>query len=175
MSKRLRFLLFFVVSMLLAGIAYPSLMRFYYRVEFEEYILAESRNQRISPHLVAAVIFVESRFRDGAVSEVGAQGLMQLMPETATEVSDKYGLGLVDVGDLRVPELNIRIGSAYLAELLRRFDDERDAIAAYNAGPSRVDEWRRARVETIPFPETKNFVEQVTKHRTRLQRLYPEW
>jgi soluble lytic murein transglycosylase-like protein len=102
----------------------------------------------VSPALVDAIAHVESRYRSDAVSRAGAQGVMQLMPGTARD------LGV----DARDPAANIRGGTAYLRQLLDRFDgDVVRTVAAYNAGPGAV-----ARAGGVPrFAETRAYVAAV--------------
>jgi soluble lytic murein transglycosylase len=96
---------------------------------------------------------------------------MQLMPATGRETATRAGLRINDQ-DLLRPEINIQLGSRYLAQLLNDFDGNRAlAAAAYNAGPNRVRQWLRqtsdnplpldAWIETIPFAETRNYVQNV--------------
>jgi len=98
-------------------------------------IVREARRHGLDPLLVAAVIEIESRFDPFAVSQAGAYGLMQLMPPTAEEMFP--GRKPFRVAHLFNPVLNIELGTAYMAQLLRRFDgDLQRALIAYNAGPS---------------------------------------
>lgn len=113
-------------------------------------ILAESRRLDLAPRLVLAVIRVESSFRNFAVSEVGALGLMQVMPSTAVEVADSIGVTWTGPQTLFDPEANVKIGIAYLRRLLDRYDDLAVALAAYNWGPSHVDSRLR---RGIPLPQ----------------------
>jgi soluble lytic murein transglycosylase len=100
-------------------------------------IVRESRRQGLDPVMVAAVIEIESRFDPFARSDVGACGLMQLMPPTAKELLSERDGRLVAARHLFNPVLNIELGTAYIARLLRRFDgDLHRALIAYNAGPS---------------------------------------
>ena len=101
-------------------------------------IVRESRRNGLDPALVAAVIHVESRFDPFAVSYVGARGLMQLMPPTASWLLEKDGAaGRLHPAQLFNPELNIALGTSYLARLMDRFEgDLVRALIAYNAGPS---------------------------------------
>jgi len=99
-------------------------------------IVRESRRQGLDPLMVAAVIEIESRFDPFAVSPAGACGLMQLMPPTAKELFTGRKASL-KTAHLFNPVLNIELGTAYVAQLLRRFDgDLQRALIAYNAGPS---------------------------------------
>jgi soluble lytic murein transglycosylase len=100
-------------------------------------IVRESRRHGLDPVMVAAVIEIESRFDPFARSDVGACGLMQLMPPTAKELLAERDARLVAPRHLFNPVLNIELGTAYIARLLQRFDgDLQRALIAYNAGPS---------------------------------------
>ena len=115
---------------------------------FDELIARTARSFRVDPALVKAVVATESNFEITAVSRVGAQGLMQLMPETARE------MGVLAPFK---PSENLRGGVRYLREMLDRYGDTRLALAAYNAGPEAVD-----RHDGIPpYPETRAYVAQV--------------
>jgi soluble lytic murein transglycosylase-like protein len=104
----------------------------------------------VRPDLVRAVIQVESAFNPAAVSPKGAMGLMQLMPATA----EMFG-----VGNPFNPDENVRAGVAYLRRLLDRYDnDERLALAAYNAGPGAVDRYGQT---VPPFRETLRYVSTI--------------
>jgi soluble lytic murein transglycosylase len=124
---------------------------------------------------------VESRFRD-QTSVAGAKGLMQILPSTADYIAHKSGGTAFVQGDLATPQINISYGSWYLRYLLQHYDGkELLALAAYNAGEGKVDEWYReasARGEEfeaeshIPFPETRNYVTRVLDVRERYKREY---
>ena len=104
----------------------------------------------LSSHLIHAVILTESGYRPNAVSGVGAQGLMQLMPATSD------WLGVANPFDARE---NIRAGSRYLGKLVKRFGSVKLALAAYNAGPSAVKKYGRV----PPYRETRNYVRKVLR------------
>ena len=133
-----------------------------YPLRYEEIVTAHARNYDLDPALLAAVIYSESRFDADARSEAGAVGLMQLLPDTAKGIAIRTGGTKFVASDLLVPELNVRYGSWYLSNLLRRYGDERTALAAYHAGQGNVDEWRAAGVG-IQFPETRSYVEKVER------------
>ncbi len=117
-------------------------------VGYDGLILLTARQHGVSPALVKAVIAAESRFDTDAVSGKGAQGLMQLMPTTASKLG---------VADPFSADQNVRGGVRYLREMLDRYGDMGRALAAYNAGPSAVDHYRGI----PPYPETRAYVRRV--------------
>ena len=133
---------------------------------FERY----ARTRGVDVSLLYALARQESALYHRAQSPVGASGLMQLMPTTASHVAKKTGDNYAGRQQLIDPDMNIRLGSAYLKELLDNYNGNRVlAAAAYNAGPGRVRQWRRASagrdmdiwVENIPYRETRNYVQNV--------------
>ncbi|MDB4433332.1 lytic transglycosylase domain-containing protein [bacterium] len=118
------------------------------RWDFDGLIRLSAREHRLPPALVKAVIAAESNFEPTATSRRGAQGLMQLMPETARS------LGVEDPFE---PSENVRGGSRYLRRLMDRYGDLQRTLAAYNAGPSVVD--RHGGMP--PYRETRDYVQRV--------------
>lgn len=119
---------------------------------FAELIETVSLKHGIDPALVHAVVEAESNYRPGAKSQVGARGLMQVMPATGRE------LGVASAAMLFDPRANLEAGVKYLKWLLTRFDGNlTSAIAAYNAGPAAVARYRGV----PPFRETQNYVRRV--------------
>ena len=136
----------------------------------DDIIRQQARDKGLDPALIAAVIYEESRFRD-QTSHAGARGLMQITPETARFIArDSGGTEFVE-GDLASPQINIAYGAYYLRYLLERYDGRVPlAVAAYNAGETRVNEWiaesgGRLAVGEIPFPETRAYVANVVERR----------
>jgi soluble lytic murein transglycosylase len=115
---------------------------------FDALIVRKAREHRVEPALVKAVIAAESNFEPRAISRVGAQGLMQLMPKTGRK------LGLEEPFE---PVQNVEAGARYLRAMLDRYGDLRRALAAYNAGPTAVDRHRGV----PPYPETRAYVDRV--------------
>lgn len=154
----------------------PPIQRCLYPLHFQHDLVREARSNDLDPYLVAAVVYQESRFSPRAVSPVGAVGLMQLMPSTADEVARQHGLqGPLN---LSTPELNLRLGTSYLRNLLDLYQgDQVKALAAYNGGPSNVERWSGAdgclKIDEIGYPETKAFVSSVLAHREHYRDLYP--
>ena len=148
----------------------------------EDVIRQQARDKRLDPALIAAVIYEESRFTD-QTSHAGAKGLMQLLPGTAHFIARKSGGTAFELRDLATPQVNIAYGSWYLRYLLHHYDgDEAAAIAAYNAGLSRVDRWVARAGGTddfdvqhdVPFPETRDYVHGVLEHRALYREHYRE-
>ena len=109
-------------------------------------VVGEARRNALEPSLVMAVMHVESRYYNFAVSPVGAIGLMQVMPETGEELAARLGIHWVGPQTLFDPTTNVRLGVAYLRELSDRYGSLETALAAYNWGPGRID--RRLRLGT---------------------------
>jgi len=122
-----------------------------YIKEYEDVIRKAAEQFSIEVNLIKAIIKAESSFDPDAISESGAQGLMQLMPDTANDMK---------VNDPFDPEENIFGGTRYLSLLLQRFNqDKRLAIAAYNVGPTTVTRHNAV----PPIPQTRRFVEKVMR------------
>ncbi len=117
--------------------------------DIQSVVDAASKTHSVDADLIASVIRAESRFNPRALSPKGAQGLMQLMPGTASK------LGVADAFD---PNANVDGGTRYLRELLLRYDDDViKALAAYNAGPQRVDQYHGV----PPYRETRAYVASI--------------
>lgn len=135
--------------------------RLRYPLRYEAIVRIHARNYDLSPALLAAVIYSESKFDASARSQAGAVGLMQLLPETAKGIAVRTGGHRFVVSDLLDPEVNVRYGAWYLRHLLDRYDDDvPTALAAYHAGQGNVDAWR-SRGSGIEFPETRAYVARV--------------
>jgi hypothetical protein len=120
-------------------------------VPFASLISTSARAHGVAPELVASVIAVESNFNPNAVSWHSARGLMQLMPETAAR------FGVKQIFD---PRQNIEAGTRYLKELLLRYNGDLElTLAAYNAGPDRVEQYG----SIPPYRETRDYVRRVTE------------
>ncbi len=113
----------------------------------------------------------ESKFDANARSSAGAVGLMQLQPATAQGIAKYTGGSKFVLSDLDDPEINVRYGAWYLHHLMLKYDDERTALAAYNAGQDNVDRWRAAH-EGIQFSETREYVDRVERLKDIYRRAY---
>ena len=159
----------------------PALLRSKYKLAYEAEILASAEEFDLDPYLVCGVIFTESAFRPEARSNVGALGLMQLMPATGLEEAELLEIEGVTEDRLTEPALNIRLGCNYLRKLLDEFGTESVALAAYNAGPGRVRQWLKeygkkedGSILYIPYPETNKYVSRVQSAKGVYERLYPD-
>ena len=129
-----------------------------------------AREHSLDFWLLLAQVAQESTFQADVRSAANAYGLMQILPSTGRRYAPKLGIRGFSTARLTDPEVNVRIGTAYFADLLAMFDGgAAPALAAYNAGESRVSKWRSERpgltpdefVDDIPFPETQNYVKRI--------------
>jgi soluble lytic murein transglycosylase len=142
-----------------------------YPLAYEHVIVGHAENYDLDAALLAAVIYRESKFETDARSHAGAMGLMQLLPETAKGIALHTGGSKFRVEDLYDPEINVRYGAFYLRRLVRKYGDERLALAAYNAGQRNVDDWLAAD-KGIAFEETREYVDDVLELRDVYARAY---
>jgi len=147
----------------------------------EDIIRQQAADKDVDAALIAAVIYEESKFRD-QTSDAGARGLMQITPQTADYIAHKSGGIAFEQGDLASPQINIAYGAWYLRYLKEKYEDrELAAVAAYNAGEGRVDEWVSTAggldlfdAGDIAFPETREYVDGVMDHRDDYRRHYDD-
>jgi len=174
--KKWLFSIFILLILLAAALAAGVNMRFPVRYLH----IIEANAGDIDAEVILAVIMAESSFRPYAQSHAGAQGLMQLMPSTAAWVAGLMGKTDFDPETIWKPEVNIALGSYYLNWLRRRYNGDMSlAIAAYNAGQGRVNSWLAdpalssdgMTLDTIPFVETRNYVERVEFNRRMYERI----
>jgi soluble lytic murein transglycosylase len=150
-------------------------------------IRAAAERKGVDPYLVAALIRQESAFDAGAKSPAKAQGLMQLLPREARRYARKEKLPRWKPKNVYDPEINIRLGVAYLADTLHRFNGRLAlALASYNAGDDRVIAWTEEQsmagmaedpmefVESIPFTETREYVQILLRNLSYYKKIYPQ-
>jgi soluble lytic murein transglycosylase len=151
-----------------------TLEEFTLPLRHEDIIRQQAAQKGVPADLIAAVIYSESRFRD-QTSHAGARGLMQITPSTAQLIEKLSGGQTFKFEDLADPDINIRYGTFYLGYLIDKFGDNKvAALAAYNAGETNVIAWGGAnlRLNEIPFPETRGYVEDVIDKRDDYARHY---
>ncbi len=181
-KRQLSFIIVFVMVFFVLHLMYsPFWGKLLNPFDYREEILYYANRYDLDPYLVAAVIYVESKFNPEAVSPKGARGLMQLMPDTAGWAASQIGIDDYDDDMLFEPNYNIHFGTWYLATLLRQFDDNMAvALAAYNGGRTRVERWLKEGVwdgnientESIPISETQSYVEKVVRAHERYESFY---
>jgi len=156
-------------------------LRTVYPLPYWELIKKQADAHRLDPFLVAGLIHQESLFAPDALSSAGAMGLMQIMPSTGKNVAKRIGMKGFRSSWLKDPEVNIRIGTAYLASLMDRYGkDWHKILANYNAGPRPVAVWTARTpskdmdefVETINYRETRLYVKKVLFNGALYKKLY---
>lgn len=162
-------LIVFTVALLL----FKPIMKIAYPVKYIDLIEKYSDEYNLDKYMVMAVISTESKFDKDAVSHKNAKGLMQLREETALWCMEQFDIASKS-DDIHAPELNINLGCAYLRYLTDKFENTNTALAAYNAGEGNVSKWLEdskdeIKLNSIPFDETKKYVDTVNK-RTHVYR-----
>ncbi len=160
-----------------ASASIQSIPLAYWRILFPEpwwnTIQVEAAKNNLDPYLVASLIREESEFDPRAISYANAYGLMQLLPSVGRTVARQEGIAHFQTFQLLDPNMNIRLGTRYLRQMLDRFGGvEEYALAAYNAGDNRVAEWQAAGpysgidefIESIPFTQTREYVEAIRRN-----------
>jgi soluble lytic murein transglycosylase-like protein len=152
-------------------------LKMYYPLKYDDWIRSYAKKNGLDPFTVMGLIHQESYFNPKSKSSVGATGLMQLMPATGKELASRFHIA----PKLDNPETNIRLGTAHFKGLVSLFGSDYLAIASYNAGQGRVQQWRRAApskpmdefIESIPFRETRTYVKHVVMIASTYRRMYP--
>jgi soluble lytic murein transglycosylase len=160
----------------------PSeLLKVLFPVNYWPLIKRYSAERQLDPYMIAALIAQESTFTPDVKSSANAYGLMQLLPSTgrqyarSLQISRRFSIGM-----LTTAETNIKMGTAYFADLVRQFGGVHYALATYNAGPNRVARWISERpgidrdefIDDIPFPETQNYVKRIIGTAEDYRRVY---
>ncbi len=144
-------------------------------------LTADAAQNGLDPYLVASLIRQESEFNPSAVSRANAYGLMQLLPSVGKAQAKRVGLKRFSTGDLLQPSINLQLGTANLAQVLGRYGGQPEyALAAYNAGDSPVRRWMAENnykdiaefVESIPYSETRDYVQSILRNREMYRQLY---
>ena len=143
--------------------------RAYFPMKYLDIISENAEKYGLDTEFVCGLIRQESSFNIAAVSRKGASGLMQIMEPTAYWVAEEMGLQNFDYKNILNPEINIAMGCWYISWLIERFGNEETALLAYNAGAGRVNQWladnvietKKFSLNSVPYPETRNFVKKV--------------
>jgi soluble lytic murein transglycosylase len=147
--------------------------------QYQALIRQQAAAKHLDPALVAAVIYAETGY-DPRTSSAGAEGLMQIEPETAEFLAHKSGATTFHVSDLSTPAVNIAYGSYYLRYLLDEFGNSRVlALAAYNGGETNVHSWmsrlpsgQSFTISDIPFTQTRDYVTKVLRAQREYRHKY---
>lgn len=139
-----------------------------------------SEENALDPYLVASLIRQESEFNPNAISHANAWGLMQLLPGTGKKVAKEVKLKHFNANQLLSPSVNLQLGTRYFRSMVDKFGAFEYALAAYNAGDDRVKDWlsqgkyRDAQefVESIPFTETREYVQAILRNANVYRQLY---
>jgi soluble lytic murein transglycosylase len=162
----------------------PDLPRKYWEALFPKPYWSELKRSSaangLDPYLVASLIRQESEFNPNAVSRANAVGLMQLLPKTGKAVAKQVKLKRYDASQLYTPAVNLELGTRYFRGMVDKFGGFEYALAAYNAGSDRVDEWLaqgkyrdpQEFVESIPFTETREYVQAILRNASVYKQLY---
>lgn len=176
---------FFTLSILIISMLILTQMDWFWRLiyplKYEDIIISSAEEYQLDPSLVAAIVFVESKYMPSACSHRGAMGLMQIMPDTGIWIAEQLSILGFKKEMLFDPVINIMFGSWYLANLNQEFNNELIVIlAAYNAGRGNVKKWlendswdgSRNSIEELPFSETKNYIKQVLAVYDKYKKIY---
>ena len=145
-------------------------------------LVADAGSNGLDPYLVASLIRQESEFNAGAVSPANAYGLMQMLPSVGKSMAKKHGMKGFDARQLLNPSTNLELGTTNLKQVLDRFGGQAEyALAAYNAGDTPVRQWLASNdykdvpefVESIPYSETRQYVQAILRNREMYRALYP--
>ncbi len=149
-------------------------------LSYASVIRQQAAEKHLPPDLIAAVIYAETKF-DSRTSAAGAEGLMQILPQTAEYLARRSDGTTFQVSDLSTPQVNIAYGSYYLRYLLDEYGGNVTlALAAYNGGEANVDHWlaqahragHRLTIAGIPFPETRDYVVRVLNAQREYRQTY---
>jgi soluble lytic murein transglycosylase len=158
-----------------------EILRVLYPVNYWDLIVRYSTERDLDPYLIAALIAQESTFTADVRSSANAYGLMQLLPSTGRQYARALRLpARFSLSMLTTAESNIKMGTAYFADLVKQFGGAHYALATYNAGPNRVARWIAERpgiapdefIDNIPFPETQNYVKRILGTAEDYRRIY---
>lgn len=179
--KKLKWLIYLFIIIIIAYMVHPIILRRIFPIKFQEEIIKYSKVYNVDPYLIGAVIRIESNFNPYAISPKGAMGLMQIMPTTGSWAADKIGLDNFYIEKLYVSEVNIEIGSWYLKNLNKQFNEDIPLVlAAYNGGSGNVSNWLLDKrfskdgetLDHIPFLETRNYIKKVLSYYKLYKKIY---
>ena len=184
MKKLSKIIVFFAIALVLLYGTYIG-AKIVYPIKYAKTIYKYSEEFEIDPFIVTSMIKAESNFDEGVISHKGATGLMQITEGTAEWIAQKLNIENFDYErDAKDPEINIKMGTFYIAYLFKMYEKRADcAIAAYNAGFNNVDRWLLSEeyskngkiLDKIPFQETQRYLNKVRNNYRIYKILYKEF
>ncbi len=182
-NKKLLNLIVIIIIAVFLVFFKERIQKIIYPKEYKEIVSIYSRKYQVEENLIYAVIKAESNFDNNAVSNRNALGLMQIMENTAKDIAKQCNLEINSTNakqQIINIENNINIGTKYLSILINRYDNIELALAAYNAGIGRIEEWIEdgiikedgSNIENIPYKETNNYVRKILRNYNIYQKLY---
>jgi len=159
-----------------------EILKVIFPVDYWPLLQKYSKDRNLDPYVVAALVAQESNFDPVVRSHANAYGLMQVLPSTGRGYARRLGVKPFSAKRLTEAEVNVRIGTQIFADTIRKFGGVHFALAAYNAGDSRVLQWQREKpglpqdefIDDIPFPETQNYVKRILGTAEDYRYLYTE-
>ena len=178
MKKIVKFLIFIILIIVIFFIV----AKIIYKDDYINIVNEECEKYNIDKYEILSIIKAESDFNPEAISSKNAIGLMQLTPETANWCAEKLDMDKVEESDLLKPEINIKLGIYYYNYLLERYSDMNTALAAYNAGMGKVDNWLNDEkyskdgktIHTTPYEETNRYITKINNNLKIYKFLYKE-
>ena len=180
MKKKVKIFSMVVVTILIIGIyLFLCLNYFLYPLKYKDNILNYSQKYNLKPELVASLIYAESKFDANAISNKGAKGLMQIMPQTAMWICIKLNEEYKEE-NLFDADYNIKLGTYYLSYLSEKFEDVVVILCAYNAGEGVVNSWLKDKnyssdgktLDYIPFKQTREYTQKVINNLKRYEKKF---
>jgi len=173
-------LIIMTVAFLAVNIGYELYLRHTHPIEYSDFVELAAKEHDLDKFLIYAVIKTESGFDPDAVSNVGARGLMQIMPDTFNWINDHRLDEDLTYAAMFNPEDNIRYGAYLISYHMRHYNNVDNSLAAYHAGDGRVDEWLKSKeyssdgetLHTIPIKDTSHYVNKVNKAYETYIKLY---
>lgn len=176
---KIKKLIALILTLTILYLGAVSMLKTLYPLKYEDYVEVYSKENNLSPAFVYAVIKCESDFDSDAVSNVGATGLMQIMPDTFSWINMRLGEDN-PYSMATDPETNIKYGCYLYGYLLNKYGRVQESLAAYHGGNGNVDKWLADEryssdgetLHTIPFPTTNKYVKKVMLTEKIYQNLY---
>jgi len=179
MKKISKIFIAFIFIILILSVSNYIIKEIIYPKKYHNIVSTMSDRYEIDENLIYAIIKTESNFDERATSKANAKGLMQIVDDTAIEISNKIGIDNFNTNMIYEPEINIEFGTYYIKELYNKYQNKTIAIIAYNAGQGNVDKWIEEGIitldnnlEEIPYKETSTYWKKVLREYNVYNKLY---